>query len=48
MEYLEEKLTHNLTLRQEEVLSIYKKLNKQNQHKMIPIPVCKIPADYLN
>jgi len=33
----------DLTNRQSEVLNIYRKLNKANQHKMIPIPVCKIP-----
>jgi NAD+ synthase len=31
-----------LTERQKEVLTIYKKLNKNNQHKMNPIPVCTI------
>ena len=30
--------------RQKEVLSIYKKFNTANQHKMEPIPVCKIPS----
>lgn len=30
--------------RQQEVLAIYKKFNKTNQHKMAPIPVCKIPG----
>ena len=29
--------------RQNEVLKIYKNLNIKNQHKMTPIPVCKIP-----
>jgi NAD+ synthase len=29
--------------RQEKVLEIYKRLNRINQHKMIPIPVCLIP-----
>ena len=29
--------------RQNEVLKIYKNLNLKNQHKMTPIPVCKIP-----
>lgn len=28
--------------RQQEVLDIYYKFNKQNKHKMIPIPICKI------
>lgn len=30
--------------RQAEVMQIYLRLNKANQHKMNPIPVCKIPA----
>ncbi len=30
--------------RQVEVLEIYKRLNRINQHKMNPIPVCVIPA----
>ncbi|WP_291866000.1 NAD(+) synthase [Maribacter sp.] len=29
--------------RKKEVLSIYKRLNTINQHKMVPIPICKIP-----
>jgi NAD+ synthase len=37
----------HLTARQMEVLSIYNKLNRINQHKMIPIPVCQIPKDLL-
>lgn len=36
----------SLTTRQKEVIAIYRKLNKVNQHKMIPIPVCTIPRDY--
>ena len=32
-----------LSERQNEVLKIYKNLNTKNQHKMSPIPVCKIP-----
>jgi NAD+ synthase len=35
----------SLTRREREVLDIYLKLNKQNQHKMQPIPVCAIPQD---
>lgn len=31
-----------LTLRQQEVLSIYRKFNLANRHKMNPIPVCDI------
>lgn len=30
--------------RQAEVYAIYSKLNRINQHKMLPIPVCEIPA----
>ena len=33
------------TKREREVLAIYQKLNRQNQHKMQPIPVCTIPED---
>ncbi len=35
----------NLSAREKEVLSIYTKLNKANQHKMQEIPVCKIPKN---
>jgi NAD+ synthase len=35
----------DLSERQSEVLSIYTRLNRLNQHKMNPIPVCKIPLD---
>ena len=34
---------NDLTKRQIEVLNIYNRLHKINQHKMLPIPVCKIP-----
>ncbi len=40
--------TLNLSPRQEEVLRIYKRLNKVNQHKIKPIPVCKIPLELYN
>jgi NAD+ synthase len=33
-----------LTTRQNEVLSIYRWMNRANQHKMVPIPVCVIPS----
>lgn len=32
-----------LTEREREVLAIYRKFNRANKHKMIPIPVCQIP-----
>ena len=31
--------------REQEVFNIYSRLNSINQHKMLPIPVCKIPAE---
>ncbi len=34
-----------LAARQKEVLSIFNKFNRVNQHKMLPIPVCQIPAE---
>lgn len=33
-----------LSEREKEVLSIYRRLHRANKHKMIPIPVCEIPA----
>lgn len=36
----------SLTARQVEVLTIYRRMHKANQHKMDPIPVCLIPAHY--
>ena len=33
--------------RENEVIGIFKSLNTKNMHKMIPIPVCKIPKDFL-
>jgi NAD+ synthase len=35
----------NLNERQRTVLAIFKKLNRANQHKMQPIPVCRIPPE---
>ncbi len=35
---------HRLNTRQQEVLSIYRKFHHVNKHKMIPVPICKIPA----
>lgn len=31
--------------REAEIFKIYKRLNTTNQHKMIPIPICKIPKN---
>ena len=36
-----------LTNRQKEVLRIYRKFNHSNNHKMLPIPVCKIPGELI-
>ena len=43
----EGKTIENFTGREKEVLKIYKKLNGANQHKMNPIPICKIPTTFL-
>ena len=37
----------DLSERDKEVLKIYKSFNSSNRHKMLPIPVCKIPKDYI-
>lgn len=37
-----------LEARQQEVLTIYRRLNRANQHKMQPIPVCMIPENLKN
>ena len=38
-------LNKNLSKREQEVLTIYRKLNKANKHKTLPIPICLIPED---
>ena len=44
MEYLRlDKDEGALAGREKDVILLYKKLNRANQHKMIPIPVCEIP-----
>jgi NAD+ synthase len=40
------KKAENFIGREKEVFEIYSKLNRINQHKMNPIPVCLIPLDY--
>tara|TARA_Y200000002_G_scaffold105966_1_gene86487 strand:- start:6105 stop:6887 length:783 start_codon:yes stop_codon:yes gene_type:complete len=37
----------NLSTREKEVMNIYKLFNSSNKHKMLPIPVCEIPKDYI-
>lgn len=41
----EGKATDNFFGREKEVFKIYERLNSINQHKMVPIPICKIPKD---
>lgn len=41
--YCENKIDCNLTDRQKVVLKIYHQRHDSNQHKMNPIPICKIP-----
>ena len=36
---------HNISNREEEVLTIYNNLRKINLHKMMSIPTCKIPGN---
>jgi len=42
----EGKTANDFSERKQEVFKIYERLNKINQHKMIPIPVCEIPAEF--
>ena len=37
-----------ITEREKEVIKIYQKLHRQNNHKMIPIPICNIPENFRN
>ena len=39
------KIAEDFSERKQEVFKIYERLNKINQHKMIPIPVCEIPQE---
>lgn len=46
MEQIEQgKTVENFSGREAKVFAIYKRLNTVNQHKMNPIPVCKIPKN---
>lgn len=42
----EKKSKENLSEREGIVFDIYERLNRNNRHKMDPIPVCKIPNDF--
>ena len=48
MKYEESQSSDPLNDREKIVLDRYKSLNSQNQHKMQPIPVCKIPENFLH
>lgn len=43
----EGKTIDDFTGRNKEVFNIFSKFNKANQHKMLPIPICKIPLTFL-
>lgn len=43
----EEKTIDAFKGREKEVFSIFKRYNTANKHKMIPIPICKIPKDFM-
>ena len=45
--FQESKSNLNLSQREIEVMSIFKSLNSSNRHKMLPIPVCSIPEDFI-
>ena len=47
MQTLESGPTRPLTDRQKTVMAIYEKFHSTNRHKMDPIPVCRIPGDFL-
>jgi NAD+ synthase len=40
------KSTADFSGREAEVMAIYLKFNTANKHKMLPIPVCEIPAEF--
>ena len=42
----EGKIANDFSERKQEAFKIYERLNKINQHKMIPIPVCEIPTEF--
>ena len=39
------KTENDFSGRELEVYKIYTRLNRINQHKMIPIPICEIPEE---
>lgn len=47
MLYLENNETRELNIREQTVMKIYQNRHNANKHKMDPIPVCKIPKEFL-
>ena len=43
----ENKTADEFSGREKSVFKIYNRLNSINQHKMMPIPICKIPKEFL-
>jgi len=43
----ENKTIDDFSGREQEVFKIYKRFNNANKHKMIPIPICKIPTNFI-
>tara|TARA_B110000503_G_scaffold107163_1_gene160120 strand:- start:1148 stop:1936 length:789 start_codon:yes stop_codon:yes gene_type:complete len=43
----ESKTADDFSGREKDVFKIYNRLNSINQHKMMPIPICKIPKEFL-
>ena len=43
----ENKTADEFSGREKSVFKIYNHLNSINQHKMMPIPICKIPKEFL-
>ena len=41
------KTENEFSSREKKVLGIYRSLNSKNKHKMVPIPICKIPNNLL-
>ena len=40
-------LNPRISDREKEVKKIFTRLNLKNKHKMIPIPICSIPKEFL-
>lgn len=40
------KIENDFSGREAEVMNIYFRLNRANQHKMLPIPICEIPSTF--